>query len=276
LAAGGGLGIVGLIAVFLISHFFNADPNKVAGVMESLSGSTPVQSEYAGSAEEEELAQMVRVTLGWTEQVWAKVYPQFATKYGARVQQYRPTKLVLFTGSTATQCGKGSAASGPFYCPADQQVYIDLSFYKQLRDEMGAPGDFAQAYVIAHEVGHHVQNLMGLLTQVQRQKSQVSKTEANQLQVRTELMADYLAGIWSFHVNEAGMLDKGDVEEAVNAANQIGDDTLQRNAGRTVRPHTFTHGTSAQRKRWYARGWEAASEGRYTKYDAFDGDYSRL
>jgi len=280
MAAGGGLGIIGLLAIFFIAKIFNADPQSIAPIVEGLSGSSPVQAEYKGSAEEEELAEMVRVTLGWTEDVWAQVYPQFARKYGAQIQEYRPTKLVLFSGKTQTACGGGSAASGPFYCPADQQVYIDLSFYKQMRDRMGAPGDFAQAYVIAHEVGHHVQNLMGLSMKIQQQqrklRQQKRTQESNQLSVRIELMADYLAGIWSYHVNKAGKLDKGDIEEAVNAANQIGDDTLQRNAGATVRPHTFTHGTSEQRKRWYARGWEAAAEGNYTKYDSFAVDYNRL
>jgi len=276
MAAGGGIGLIGLLAVFLIAKIFNADPNTLMPIVEGLSNSSPVQAEYTGSPEEEELAEMVRVTLGWTEDVWTHVYPQFAKKYGARTQQYRPTKLILFSGKTATACGGGSAASGPFYCPADQQVYIDLSFYKTMRDRMGAPGDFAQAYVIAHEVGHHVQNLMGLSMTIQKQQRQLPKVEANQLSVRIELMADYLAGIWSYHVHKAGKLERGDIEEAVNAANQIGDDTLQRNAGATVRPHTFTHGTSEQRKRWYARGIEAASEGNYTKYDAFEGPYSRL
>lgn len=277
LATGGGIGILGLLAVLAISFLTKQDPQTL---LQSLETSSPVAAEYTGSPEEEQLADMVRVTLGWTEDVWAQVYPQFARKYGAVNKQYKPTKLVLFSSRVQSACGGASAASGPFYCPADEQVYIDLSFYKTMRDRMGAPGDFAQAYVIAHEVGHHVQNHMGLLSKIQQQQFQLKKQkrvpESNQLQVRVELMADYLAGIWSYHVHKAGKLDQGDIEEAVNAANQIGDDTLQRNAGATVRPHTFTHGTSEQRKRWYAYGIQAASEGNYTKYDAFAVDYNRL
>lgn len=277
-AAGGGLGIIGLLAVFLLSNFLGADPQAIAPIVEALGGSGPAQNtgSYRASPEEEQLADMSAAVLGWTEDVWTDVYPAFARKYGTQIQRYRPTQLVLFSGATSTACGQGKAATGPFYCPADQKVYIDLSFYRTMRDRMGAPGDFAQAYVIAHEVGHHIQNLMGLSMKVQRQQRQVPKVQANQLSVRIELMADYLAGIWAYHVHQANLLEPGDIEEAIRAANQIGDDVLQRSAGARVRPHTFTHGTAAQRKRWFALGMQAAQERDYTKYDTFAVAYNQL
>ncbi|MCB1151527.1 zinc metallopeptidase, partial [bacterium] len=165
--------------------------------------------------------------------------------------------LVMFTGQVRSACGLASAAMGPFYCPGDQQVYIDLSFYEEMRRRFGAPGDFAQAYVIAHEVGHHIQNLMGTLDQVHRMQQGMSKAEANALQVRVELQADFLAGVWAHHAQRArNILEAGDIEEALNAASAIGDDTLQKQAQGSAVPESFTHGTSAQRQRWFTLGFE--------------------
>jgi predicted metalloprotease len=183
-----------------------------------------------------------------TEDVWADLF----RKNGGSYQQPR---LVLFRGATPTACGTGQSAMGPFYCPADQKVYIDLGFYQTLKNQLGAPGDFAQAYVIAHEVGHHVQHLLGITDKVDSMRGRVSKAEQNQLSVRLELQADCLAGVWAHHAQNARqILEQGDVEEAMNAAARIGDDALQRSAGGAVVPDSFTHGTSAQRQRWFQSG----------------------
>lgn len=180
---------------------------------------------------------------------------------------YRKAKLVLFTGRTNTACGMGESATGPFYCPADQRAYIDLSFFQQLSRQLGAPGDFAQAYVLAHEIGHHVQNLQGTSTKVHRASKSAQKG-ANGLSVRLELQADCFAGVWAASTRQKGLLEEGDIEEALTAAGAIGDDTLQRNSSGTVRPETFSHGTSAQRARWFRRGLEA---GRPDACDTFSG-----
>jgi predicted metalloprotease len=176
--------------------------------------------------------------------------------------QYRPPHLVLFRGATATACGTGQTAMGPFYCPGDQKVYIDLAFYETLKRQLGAPGDFAQAYVIAHEVGHHVQNLMGVTGQVEQRRGRTSEAQANALSVRVELQADCFAGVWAYHANASRqILESGDVEEALNAASRIGDDTLQREARGRVVPDAFTHGTSAQRVNWFRRGMQGGNVG---------------
>jgi predicted metalloprotease len=190
----------------------------------------------------------VSAVLADTEDVWTE---QFKAQGG----QYRAPKLVLFRGVTPTACGQGQSAMGPFYCPGDQKVYIDLAFYDTLRAQLGAPGDFAQAYVIAHEVGHHVQNLLGVTDKIDAQRGKIPEARMNALSVRVELQADCLAGVWAFHADrQRHNLEVGDVEEALNAASKIGDDALQQQSRGTVRPETFTHGSSAQRVTWFKRG----------------------
>jgi predicted metalloprotease len=199
------------------------------------------------------MKRFVGTVLADTEDVWKDVF----AKGGATYQE--PT-LVLFRGSTPTACGQGQAAMGPFYCPGDHKVYIDLGFYETLRSQLGAPGDFAQAYVIAHEVGHHVQNLLGISGKMEQMRGRVSKTEYNALSVRLELQADCFAGVWAHHANNARqLLEQGDVEEAMNAAARIGDDALQRSSGGAIVPESFTHGSSAQRQRWFANGLKNGS-----------------
>jgi hypothetical protein len=185
-----------------------------------------------------------------TEDVWNNLFSQMN-------QQYQEPTLVMFTGMVESACGNASSASGPFYCPADRKVYIDLSFYDELKDKLNAPGDFAMAYVIAHEVGHHVQNLLGISEKVQRARSQLSETEYNKLSVKLELQADFFAGVWANHAQKMqNILEAGDIEEALNAANAIGDDRLQKQSRGVVVPDAFTHGTSAQRMYWFKKGFE--------------------
>jgi len=205
----------------------------------------------AFTAEEQQLAEFVSVVLADTEDTWDAEFRRMGS-------QYAQPKLVLFSGSVQSACGAASAAVGPFYCPADQRVYIDLSFYQDLKTRHGAPGDFAQAYVIAHEVGHHVQNLLGISEQVHTARSRASEAEGNRLSVRQELQADCFAGIWGHYAdNQRQLLESGDLEEALTAASAIGDDRLQRQARGTVVPDSFTHGSSEQRVRWFTRGFES-------------------
>ena len=252
--AAGGLG-GGVLIVLLLGLLFGADPSQLlsmlAGGAGGGGGTTMVQDDTPRSAEENQLADFVSVVLADTEDVWGDLFPQ------AFGEAYPQPRLVMFTGQVRSACGLASAAMGPFYCPGDQQVYIDLSFYEEMRRRFGAPGDFAQAYVIAHEVGHHIQNLMGTLDQVHRMQQGMSKAEANALQVRVELQADFLAGVWAHHAQRArNILEAGDIEEALNAASAIGDDTLQKQAQGYAVPESFTHGTSAQRQRWFTLGFE--------------------
>jgi predicted metalloprotease len=199
-------------------------------------------------AADDRLARFVSTVLADTEDVWTQQFKQAGGTY-------QEPRLVLFRGATSTACGQGQAAMGPFYCPADNKVYIDLGFYETLKSRLGAPGDFAQAYVIAHEVGHHVQNLLGVSAKVDQMRGRVSTAEYNQLSVRLELQADCFAGVWAHHAHKARqILEQGDVEEAMNAAAKIGDDALQRSSGGAVVPESFTHGTSAQRQRWFSTG----------------------
>jgi predicted metalloprotease len=208
----------------------------------------------------DELATFVSTVLADTEDVWGPIM-----KSGGAA--YAQPKLVLFRGATPTACGTGQSAMGPFYCPGDSKVYIDLAFYQTLRDKLGAPGDFAQAYVIAHEVGHHVQNLLGITAKVDAQRGRIPEARMNALSVRLELQADCLAGVWAHHAQRSRqVLEQGDVEEALNAAAQIGDDTLQARSG-NIRPETFTHGTSAQRVAWFQRG---IGSGRMADCNTFD------
>jgi len=246
----GSIGCGGLVVILLLSWLLGGNPLQL---LESVQTGAPTQSTqtYAPTAEEDELAAFVRVVLADTEDVWNQV---FMEEYG---EDYPEPTLVLFTGAVQSACGMASAATGPFYCPADQRVYIDLSFYDDLKNRFGAPGDFAMAYVIAHEVGHHVQNLLGYTDRMQQMRGRVSEREYNQLSVRLELQADFLAGFWANRANEmSNILESGDIEEALNAANAIGDDRLQRQAQGRVVPDAFTHGTSEQRVRWFRRGYE--------------------
>lgn len=242
-AVGGGLG---MIVLALIAMFLGVDPSIVldqAGTTNQ-SGSTRTTI----PAEQDELADFVSVVLADTEDTWSELFRQNGLRYT------EPT-LVLFSGAVESACGYAEAAVGPFYCPADQKVYIDLSFYRDLEYRHGAPGDFAQAYVISHEIGHHVQNLLGISQQVNSLSRRVSKVEANQLSVRQELQADCFAGIWAHHAQRSRqILEQGDIEEALTAASSIGDDRLQRKAQGYVVPESFTHGTSQQRVKWFKQG----------------------
>ena len=243
LAAGGGIGAVVLGLVYFL---LTGDPSGLqqgAPVDEA----PPTQQT---TAQQDSMSQFVSVVLASTEDVWREIFRQSG-------ETYQEPKLRLFTGRVQSACGGASAAVGPFYCPADQRVYIDLSFYEQLRRDLGAPGDYAQAYVIAHEVGHHVQTLTGISQQVNAASQRVSQEEANQLSVRQELQADCYAGVWGHHSQQQRQwLEQGDVEEALGAATAIGDDALQGRQG-DVRPETFTHGSSAQRVRWFRQGFES-------------------
>ena len=249
---GGGIGTIVLV---LVAMYFGVDPTFLIEGMQSASTSSSAPGKRPTEAElrNDPLADMISVVMADTEDVWNELF-------AAMGRQYREPKLVLFTGATNSACGLGQAAMGPFYCPADQKAYIDLSFYDDMRNRFKAPGDFAQAYVIAHEVGHHVQNLLGISGEVHRRKQQLSKAEGNRLSVRLELQADCLAGVWANRADRArGILEAGDVEEALNAASAIGDDRLQRQSRGTVVPESFTHGTSAQRQRWFRAGLESGN-----------------
>ena len=255
MAVGGGIGTV---VVILIVWFLGGDPSQVINTLQGGSDTEQVKS----TAEEDQMAQFVSVVLKDTETVWGKIFEKSNTTY------HQP-KLVLFRDQIESACGLASTASGPFYCPSDEKVYIDLSFCDQLKTQLGAYGDFAVAYVIAHEIGHHVQNQLGIIAKVEREKSGKSETKANQLGVRLELQADFLAGMWAHYAQEMlHTLDAGDIDEAMNAAAAVGDDKLQMKYQGRVMPDAFTHGTSAQRKEWFRKGWET---GDLKKGDTFKG-----
>lgn len=245
-AVGGGLGT---IVVLVLALLFGADPRQLLEQVPS-GPSSEVQSSRPLNPEEEELKQFVGVVLGKSEDVWNDVFRRNGS-------QYREPTLVLFTDQVQSACGMAGSAVGPFYCPADEKVYIDLSFYDELRRRFKAPGDFAQAYVIAHEVGHHVQNLLGISDRVDAMQGRVSQAEANQLSVRLELQADFFAGIFARHVQNQGILEPGDIEEALGAASAVGDDQIQRRTTGYVVPDSFTHGTSEQRLRWFKKGYDS-------------------
>lgn len=249
-AAGGGLG---LLVIALISSFFGVDPSLILDQANQLENQPNPTTPGNRPAAENELADFVTVVLADTEDTWEPIFRQEGLTY-------RKPKLVLFTGQTSSACGLGKAATGPFYCPGDQKVYIDLSFYDDLKKRHQAPGDFAQAYVIAHEVGHHVQTLLGVSQKVQDLRRRANKVEGNQLSVRQELQADCFAGIWAHHADRARqILEQGDIEEALNAASSIGDDRLQQQARGYVTPESFTHGSSAQRVKWFKVGLQKGS-----------------
>ncbi len=250
LLGGRSIGIGTIVVALVGGWIFGINPLTLLGLLSG--GSPPAQVQQQGPAHrppaDDRMAAFVSTVLADTEDVWKDVF----AKGGGT---YREPHLVLFRGATQTACGQGQAAMGPFYCPGDQKVYIDLGFYETLRNKLGAPGDFAQAYVIAHEVGHHVQNLLGISGKMDQMRGRVSKVEYNALSVKLELQADCFAGVWANHAQSARqILEQGDVEEAMNAAAKIGDDALQRSGGGAIVPESFTHGTSAQRQRWFDAG----------------------
>jgi predicted metalloprotease len=261
IGVGGGVGI-GTIVIAVVAYFLGIDPSIVLEGANQIQQQRPQQQAPRDpNAPKDEGQVFVEKVLGSTEDVWKQLMPQQGG------QQYREPSLVLFSGAVRSACGMGQAAMGPFYCPPDQKVYIDLAFYRELRDRFRAPGDFAQAYVIAHEVGHHVQNQLGIMQKLQSLQGRVSKQEFNQASVRVELQADCFAGVWAHHAGNAKLLDPGDVEEGLTAASAIGDDRIQKQTQGMVVPESFTHGSSAQRVRWFKRGMET---GRMQDCDTFN------
>ncbi len=241
---GGLSGIVILVVLFFVLRAFGIDP------LALLSDGAGPQSEITRQEPaNDETTQFVRTVLAETEDVWQELFQ-------AESGSYREPRLVLFSGQVSSACGYASSASGPFYCPGDHRIYLDTNFFTELERQFDAAGDFAAAYVIAHEVGHHVQNLMGVLPRFAEARRSMSEQEANQMSIRVELQADCLAGVWAHHTNRRGLLEEGDIDEALNAASQIGDDTLQRRTQGYVVPETFNHGTSEQRRTWLRRGME--------------------
>ena len=242
---------IGTIVVALIGWgVFGINPLTTIGVLSGGGAPQVQQGPAQRPPQGDREAAFVSTVLASTEDVWAQVFQQGGA-------QYRQPKLVLYRGATPTACGTGQAAMGPFYCPADQKVYIDLGFYETLKNRLGAPGDFAQAYVIAHEVGHHVQNLLGISTKVRQQQQGLSQVAQNRLSVKLELQADCFAGVWGHYMEKEQVLERGDLEEALNAAQAIGDDRLQQQGQGRVVPDSFTHGTSAQRLTWFKRGFDS-------------------
>ena len=246
---GGGLGIGGIV-VAVIAYFLGFDPGAAIQVGQQVGGGQQTQQQVQKGAPKDEAGQFVSKVLGSTEDVWGRVFQQSGAQYGA------PT-LVLFEGQVRSACGVGQAAMGPFYCPGDEKLYIDLSFFRTLHQRLGAPGDFAQAYVIAHEVAHHVQKLTGSFAKLEVARGRGSQAEFNRMSVRMELQADCYAGVWGHHAGALNLLEAGDVEEGLNAAMAIGDDRLQKQAQGRVVPESFTHGTSEQRLRWFKRGLDS-------------------
>lgn len=241
---------LGTLVLVLVAWYFGIDPSALLnGTVSQQVPPTQTRSASA-SPQEEQTRHFVAQVLADTEQTWSDLF-------GSAGKTYREPHLVLFRGATQTACGTGNAATGPFYCPADEKVYIDLSFYDELRRRFKAPGDAAQAYVIAHEIGHHVQNLLGISAKVDRAREHLGQTRSNTLSVRLELQADCLAGVWFYHANQRRrILETGDIEEVLTAASAIGDDALQRQATGQVVPDSFTHGSSQQRMKWFSRGFE--------------------
>lgn len=256
LAIGGG---VGTLAVVVIALLFGADPTAILQQLQGTQVSVPSESGVIDPAQQE-LAEFVSVILADTEDVWRQIFESSGATY-------EEPRLVLFSGGVESACGMASAAMGPFYCPGDAKVYIDLSFYEDLQNRFQAPGDFAQAYVIAHEIGHHVQNQLGVMERVNAARGRVSESEFNEISVRLELQADFLAGVWAHHARKSrDFLEAGDIEEALRAASAIGDDRLQKQSQGYIVPDSFTHGTSEQRVRWFRKGLET---GDVTQGDTF-------
>jgi len=258
-AGAGGIGVVGVLMVLAVGYFFGIDISPLVGGLSEPQQSAPRQL----TEQEREIGQFVSVVLADTEEIWAEV---LATQAG---MDYREPSLVLFSGAVQSACGGASSAMGPFYCPGDRKVYLDTDFFRVMQRQMGAGGDFAYAYVIAHEIGHHVQNLLGVLPQVNRARAQAGPAESNRLSVLTELQADCFAGIWARHAADRfGSIEPGDVDEAVNAARAVGDDILMEKSGRAPMPDSFTHGSAADRSAWLMRGMRS---GQIADCDTFAG-----
>lgn len=243
---GGGIG--GIVILLLVMFLGGGDPGDILNNLTT----APSNTEYVETKQDKELADFVSVVLADTEDVWTEIFQQEG-------MEYREPILVIYSGSVQSACGMAGAAVGPFYCPADEKLYIDLSFYDELQTQFKAPGDFAMAYVIAHEVGHHVQKLLGISEEMAKIRSRVSEEEYNKYSVRLELQADYLAGVWAHHAQGMGVLEEGDLDEALTAASAVGDDTIQKRARGYVVPESFTHGTSEQRKKWFYRGFKTGN-----------------
>lgn len=258
---GGAVGGVGVLAIVLIGALFGVDLTPLLSGGESAPSQTGTPREL--SAAEQRAGEFVSVTLADTEEVWAEIFRRDLN------QTYRPVTLVLFSGATQSGCGGATAQTGPFYCPGDQKVYLDTDFFAVMERQLGAGGDFAAAYVVAHEVAHYVQDELGILDEANRERARVSEVRSNEISVMIELQADCLSGVWARNAaNLFGSIEQGDVAEAMNAAAQIGDDTLQRNAGQVVRPDSFTHGTSEQRQRWFMTGYDTGDIGNCDTFGA--------
>lgn len=258
-AGGGGIGIVGLLVIGAIAWFgFGINPLQLLGMIEgqnptSVERSVSPTNAPAGtprSTQDDQMRDFIATVLAETEDTWNQIFADAG-------RTYEEPRLVLFTDQVSSACGFASSASGPFYCPGDSQIYIDLGFYQELARRFEAPGDFAQAYVLAHEVGHHVQNLLGVLPEFNRARRSMSRSEANAMSVRVELQADCFAGVWGYFAAQRGLLERGDLEEALNAATQIGDDAIQKRTQGYVVPESFNHGTSEQRRIWFRRGFDS-------------------
>lgn len=263
----GGMSIGAIVIVGILTWIMGGNPLEVLTGSSGMMGGQEATASYTPSAQEEEMATFSRQILAATEDVWTEEFRKMG-------KTYRPPTLVLFTGSVQSGCGNASASTGPFYCSADEKLYIDLSFFRDMRKTLGADGDFAYAYVIAHEVGHHVQHLLGTLDEAHSQMNRLNETEANSISVRIELQADFLAGVWAYHDNEMfDSIEDGDLEEALDASMKIGDDYLQKRARGYSVPDSFTHGTSAQRTRWLKKG---LTTGDITQGDTFSIPYSSL
>lgn len=255
----GGVG-VGSVIIMLVVYLLGGDPSQIP---QEQTGREETATTQSGT--QDEMSEFVSVVLKDTEDIWSKIFREY---YG---REYVKPTLVLFTEATRSGCGFANSQTGPFYCPEDNKLYIDLSFFRELKNKFGAPGDFAMAYVISHEVGHHVQNLLGIHDQVQRQRSQLSDEQYNRLSVRVELQADFLAGIWAHYDQKLkNVLDPGDIEEALSAANAIGDDRIQKESQGYVVPDAFTHGTSAQRMKWFKLGYDTGDISKGNTFEAGD------
>lgn len=260
-AGAGGMGIVGVLAVLAVGYFFGIDISPIVGALDGGTGQTGESREL--TQQEQEMGQFVSVVLADTEEVWARVLPDQTG------EAYVDPTLVMFSGAVQSACGGASAAMGPFYCPNDQRIYLDTDFFRIMNQQMGAGGDFAAAYVIAHEVAHHVQNVLGILGQTMQARREAGEAEANRISVLTELQADCLSGVWAHHASQQfGSIEDGDIAEAMNAAAAVGDDTLMEKAGRAPMPDAFTHGSSEQRQTWFKRGYVSGDLGQCDTFRA--------
>lgn len=255
---GGGIGTIAIVLVVLL---LGGDPTSILQNVQLDDQTT--NSNYTETAEDKELAQFVGVVLAETESVWHVIFKEEGSNY-------REPKLVLFSGQVQSACGVAGASTGPFYCPSDEKLYIDLSFFEELQKRFKAPGDFAMAYVIAHEVGHHIQKLTGVMDKMNDLRSKLSQEEYNQYSIRLELQADFYAGIWAHYTEQQDLLESGDLEEALNAASAVGDDNIQKQAQGYVVPESFTHGTSAQRKKWFYKGFTSGDINQGDTFSARD------